>query len=201
MDDEKQPMDDFDEEDFNYESEEETPVQNNIDEDLNYTGSESVGEKFSDKAILEMMIDTELLLKNLQRNMEGLEEINGTFVQVRLPIARDETIAFIINSLRSIINPSNSLSYMEADAAKVSTYEKILEFEYLTVEDVLIDAKDQETLINMCDHTLELFYGKVVEGHLTDAMKTFFVGQNIQQDKPKEQSFFSLERIMGKSNN
>ena len=190
-----QPEDD----DLDYQDLEDSTPPEPEDDDLEYQSTGEVGEKFSDKAILELLLDTEIVLKNLQRNMEGLEEINGVFVQLRLPIARDEVIAFVINSLRSIINPSNSFSYIEADAAKVSIYEKILEFEYMAVEEFTIDARDQETLINMCDHTLELFYGKVIEGHLTQALKDIFAGTNTIADKPKTESMFSLRGIMGEN--
>jgi len=167
--------------------------------DPTFNPEEPVGESFTDKAILDLLLDTEIILKNLQRNMEGKEEINGEFVQVRLPIARDEIIAFVINSLRSIINPSNSFSYIGEDEAKMSRYEKILEFEYMAVEEFTIDNKDFETLINMCDHALELFYGKVIEGHLTTALQGILTGTNPQIDHKKEpESLFTLNKLMGK---
>jgi hypothetical protein len=181
----------------NSEDDYESDQRETTDDELVYDSPESIGEKFGDKAILELLLDTEILLKNLQRNMEGLEEINGEFIQVRLPIARDEVIAFVINSLRSIINPSSSFSYIEVDQARNSTYEKILEFEYMAVEELTIDAKDQETLINMCDHSLELFYGKVIEGHLTTALKDIFSGTHTKPEIKQDNGFFSLKNMFG----
>jgi len=172
-----------------------------LSDDVKYDSSDAIGEKFTDKSILELLLDTENLLKNLQRNMEGKEEINGEFIQIRLPIARDEVIGSIINSLRSIINPSNSFSYIEKEEAKTSIYEKILEFEYMAVEELTISAKDQEMIINMCDHTLELFYGKIIEGHLTTALKDIFAGTHTTLEKPKTTGLFSIDNIMGRTNN
>ena len=166
----------------------------NVDYD---TDNDSIGEKYEDKAILDLLLDTEIILKNLQRNMEGREHVNGVWKQTRLPIARDEVIAQIINSLRSIINPSNSFSYLEESQAKMSIYEKIIEFEYLAVEEPTIDNKDYETLINMCDHSLELFYGKVIDGHLTTALKDIFAGTNTQKEEKTSTGLFSMNNLLG----
>lgn len=184
-------------ENYEYEDQEQPEFQGESVPENNYSyDNEEVGEKFTDKAILDLLLDTEIILKNLQRNMEGLEEFNGEFRQVRLPIARDEVIAFVINSLRSIINPSNSFSYVTEDQAKMSIYEKILEFEYMAVEEFTIDNKDFETLINMCDHALELFYGKVIEGHLTNALKDIFAGTHREiENKNKGEKLFTFNNL------
>lgn len=175
-------------------------ISNEEDKDnIDYEPSADVGEKYTDKAILDLLLDTEITLKNLQRNMEGKELINNQWMQTRLPIARDTVIAFVINSLRTIINPSNSFSYIEKEQAKMSIYEKILEFEYMAVEEITIENCDFESLINMCDHALELFYGKVIDGHLTNALENIYAGTKTPLERPKEESLFSLKNMLGKN--
>lgn len=147
-------------------------------------------EKFRDKSILEAVLDRERPLKTLQRRLEGKEEVNGEWKQLRLPRARDEIISLIIISLASIISSSNSFSDIHPDKAKVIIYEKILEFEYLAVEEITIKNEDYETIINICDHALELFFSSVENGHMTNALKDIFSGSNTQVTKPQSDGFF-----------
>lgn len=173
--------------------------EDNIKED-NFEDTESsskrriTGDRIEEKPTLDVVFDTETLLKTLKKEMEGKELINGEYVQVRLPIARDETIALIINSLRSIINPSNLLANFEEERAKLVQWEKILEFEYLAIEDPTIDNNEYETLINMCDHALDLFLSKVIDGHATQTIETIYTGQRIiEETKGKQTSLLGLD--------
>lgn len=148
------------------------------------------GEKFRDKSILEAVLDRERPLKTLQRRLEGKEEVNGEWKQVRLPRARDEIISLIIISLSSVISSSHSFADIDPDKAKVIIYEKILEFEYLAVEEVTIKEEDFETIINICDHALELFFSSIENGHMTNALKDIFSGSNNQIQKNEKEGFF-----------
>jgi hypothetical protein len=147
-------------------------------------------EKFRDKSILEAVLDRERVLKTLQRKLEGQEDVNGEWTQVRLPIARDEVIAIMITSLGTIINSSNSFADIDPDVAKMMIYEKILEFEYLAVEEITIESAHFEAIINMCDHSLVLFLSSVEYGHLTNALKDIFSGSNNNVARPQETGFF-----------
>lgn len=101
---------------------------------------------------------------NIQRTMRGWELTGNEWQYTGKPLARDEFINYMINSIRSIVNQSNYLASLEEDEVFFILDEKNVEFIYACYDEPTIDSIDIEKVVNLHDHMLELFLKTVRDG-------------------------------------
>lgn len=147
--------------------------------DYDYDGAdEGSAEKIQDKPTIDNFFDTENLLYSLEKTFRGFQKQNKTWVYVTRPIARDEFINLTINSLRSVINPENIISKKSAEEIEIILLEKNLEFIDLCEDESIYTLNGDyfESIVNIFDHTLELFMGLVQGGHGAQTLKEIYAG-------------------------
>lgn len=160
---------------------------------------EEQGEPIAEKPTIDKFFDTENILYSLEKTFRGYQKKDGKWVPLLSePIARDEFINLTINSLRSVINPENIISKKSAEEIEIILLEKNLEF-----IDVVEDESPYspqldiyfESIVNIYDHSLELFMGLVQGGHGAETLKQIYAG--VAKDtndfyQQKENSTFRL---------
>ena len=177
------------EEDYNQES---------YDTDYKYDPLESSsGETISEKPTIDNFFDTENILHSLEKTFRGYQKQNKKWVYVTRPIARDEFINLTINSLRSVINPENIISKKSAEEIEIILLEKNLEFIDLCEDESIYTLNGDyfESIVNIYDHSLELFMGLVQGGHGAQTLKEIYAGvaRNVDDfHNNKEDSTFRL---------
>lgn len=164
-------------EDYTDESTDYQDESNNDDEDYSYDNSGVVsGESIPDKPTIDKFYDTENILYSIEKTFRGYQKQNNQWVYVTKPIARDEFINLTINSLRSVINPENIISKKTAEEIEVILLEKNLEFIDLCEDEVTLEEDYFEAVVNIYDHSLELFMGLVQGGHGAQTLKEIYAG-------------------------
>ena len=122
------------------------------------------GESMVSKGTIESIYNTEDILYRVEKAARGFQIIDGEWKQISDPIARDEFISMMINSMRSIINPNFMTTKLTADEAKELLMEKNEEFIDACNDEPTLDEDYVEYAINLHDISLQLFMGQVVEG-------------------------------------
>ncbi len=161
--------------------------------------SDGHGESIVDKPTIDGFFDTENILYSMEKTMRGYQKQNGKWIPLLSdPIARDEFINLTINSLRSIVNPENIISKKSAEDIEIILLEKNLEFIDVVEDESPFSPQIElyfESLVNMHDHTLELFMGLVQGGHGAQTLKEIYAGVAKSTDDfyaKKEDSSFRL---------
>lgn len=185
---------------MNPETEDDSKVKSEYDDnDYEYeTPDEGSGEPITEKPTIDNFFDTENILYSIEKTFRGYQKQNGKWVYVTRPIARDEFINLTINSLRSVVNPENIITKKSAEEIEIILLEKNLEFIDLCEDESIYTLNGDyfESIINIYDHTLELFMGLVEGGHGAETLKQIYAGvardmSNIQTQQ-KEDSTFRL---------
>ena len=130
----------------------------------------------TDKPIIDKFYDTENVLYSIEKTMRGFQKKDNKWIYVTKPIARDEFINLTVNSLRSVINPENIISKKSAEDIEIILLEKNLEFIDLCEDEPTLSEDHIETIINIYDHTLELFMGLVENGWGAQTLKEIYAG-------------------------
>jgi len=155
------------------------------------------GEPIAEKPTIDNFFDTENILHSLEKTFRGYQKQNKKWVYVTRPIARDEFINLTINSLRSVINPENIISKKSAEEIEIILLEKNLEFIDLCEDESMYTLNGDyfESIVNIFDHSLELFMGLVQGGHGAETLKQIYAGVANSMDsfhEKKEDSTFRL---------
>jgi len=167
--------------------------ESNLEEEDNYSSDDSayygrdsdMNEDVSSVVTTEAFFKTEEILYSLEKHFRGYQKINGKWVYKNKPIARDEFINMIMNTLRSILNPANMISNMSAEDLAFVLMEKNYEIIYACLEEPTLDEDDFEYVINVCDHTMQLFVGHLVDGHGSKVARQ--MSANIYHDEAVKQ--------------
>ncbi len=135
-------------------------------------------EPITEKPTIDNFFDTENILYSIEKTFRGYQKQNLKWVYVTRPIARDEFINITINSLRSVINPENIISKKSSEEIEIILLEKNLEFIDLCEDEsrYTLNGDYFESIVNIYDHTLELFMGLVEGGHGADTLKQIYAG-------------------------
>lgn len=169
-----------------------------VDTDYKYEPTdEGSGEPIEEKPTIDGFFDTENILYSIEKTFRGYQKQNKKWVYVTRPIARDEFINLTINSLRSVINQENIISKKSAEDVEIILLEKNLEFIDLCEDESIYTLNGDyfESIVNIYDHTLELFMGLVEGGHGADTLKQIYAGVARSIDdihNQKENSTFRL---------
>lgn len=154
------------------------------------------GETIKEKPTIDGFFDTENILYSIEKTFRGYQKQNGKWVYVTRPIARDEFINLTINSLRSVINQENIISKKSAEDIEIILLEKNYEFIDLCEDESIYTLNGDyfESIVNIYDHTLELFMGLVQGGHGAQVLKEIYAGVANKMDDfhNKEDSTFRL---------
>ncbi len=168
------------------------------DPGYDYDGmNEGSAESITEKPTIDNFFDTENILHSLEKTFRGYQKQNNKWVYVTRPIARDEFINMTINSLRSVINPENIISKKSAEEIEIILLEKNLEFIDLCEDEsrYTLNGDYFESIVNIFDHSLELFMGLVQGGHGAQTLKEIYAGvaRNVDDfHSRKEDSTFRL---------
>ncbi len=159
--------------------------------------SDNSGEAIQEKPTIDKFFDTENILYCIEKTFRGYQKQNHKWVYVTRPIARDEFINITINSLRSVINPENIITKKSAEEIEIILLEKNLEFIDLCEDESIYTLNGDyfESIINIYDHSLELFMGLVQGGHGAQTLKEIYAGVARGVDEfhdKKEDSTFRL---------
>lgn len=152
---------------------------------LEYETHEGKGESIINKPTMDNFFNTEQLLQEIEKTMKGYQKKDGKWVDATTPKARDEFINSMINRLRSVINQQNMISYINEDDSKFLLLEKNKDFIFSVYEESSIEDEDVESIINIFDHTLQIFMGQVTEGFGARTLRQ--VAANVSYEIPKEQ--------------
>lgn len=183
------------------------PVQHpsDITEDYTYNSQEEErgaiqgnSESMMSKSTIENFFDTEGILLRIEKTLRGFQKKEDLWVKVGLPIARDEFINMMMNSLRSIINPENMISVLTEDTIRELLLEKNYEFIFACHDEMSISEDDFEYLVNLHDHTMQLFLGHLLEGHGSKVVRQIS-GSLYYPEQKKEKAAFSFgDALRGK---
>lgn len=108
---------------------------------------------------------TENLLYEIEKNFRGYTKVNGAWRYMSDPIARDEIINQFMNCIRSIVNPIHMTSSLGTEELAFDLLEKITEVIFTIYDEQSIDDDKVEHLINVIDHTIQIFAGHIQNGH------------------------------------
>ena len=163
-------------------------------DDAGYSGSNIHGETIPDKPTIDKFYDTEAILYAMEKTFRGYQKEQNRWVYKSRPIARDEFINQIINSLRSVVNPENILSKKTDEEIEVILLEKNNEIIDMCEDEITLGDEHIESVINICDHTMELFLGLVANGHGAQTLKEIYAGvsHSLNPNDNKEDSVFRL---------
>jgi hypothetical protein len=169
-------------------------VQEEDDEELSEYESHSSGaESIVDKPTIDNFFNTEQLLQEVEKTMKGYTKQNGEWVYSTVPKARSEFINSMMNSLRSVINQQNMISYITEEEAKFILLEKNKEFIFAVLNEPSIDDEDFETIVNIFDHALQLFLGQVILGFGARTLRQIAASVSYEvENKKKEDGFLNL---------
>lgn len=176
----------------------ETPITEPIpevdeEETLEYHRHEGTGEPIVDKPTIDNFFNTEQLLQDVEKTMKGYERQNGRWVYKTLPKARDAFINSMMNSLRSVINQQNMVSYIGSEESNYLLLEKNKEFIFSVFEEPSVDDEDVESIINIFDHALQIFMGQVINGFGARTLRQISAAVAYEvADQKKDDSLFSF---------
>ena len=153
----------------------------------------SGAESIISKPTIDTFFDTEQLLQEIEKTMKGYEKVSGEWRYTSTPKARPSFINSMLNRLRSVINQQNMISYVTEDESKFLLMEKNLDFIYSVYDEPSIEDEDVESIINIFDHSLQLFMGQVVLGFGARTLRQ--ISASVSYEVPKEQQDNSLFSI------
>ena len=154
-----------------------------------YQGSNSGnGESIVTKSTVDSIYATEDILHRVEKAALGWQIIDGEYKKISDPIARDEFISMMINSLRSVINPNFMTTKITSDEAKELLMEKNEEFIDACNDEPTLDEDYIEYAINLHDIPLQLFMGHVIDGHGAKTLKQLGAQMFVRDDPAKVQS-------------
>lgn len=173
---------------------------NDTDADYGYESEpEGNSETIAEKPTIDNFFDTENILYSIEKTFRGYQKQNNKWIPLLSePIARDEFINLTINSLRSVINPENIISKKSAEEIEIILLEKNLEFIDVVQDESPYSPQIElyfESIVNIYDHSLELFMGLVQGGHGAQVLKEIYAGVANSIDgfhNEKEDSTFRL---------
>ena len=150
--------------------------------------------------------DSERVLYEIKKTINGFDKRNGKYVRVAYPMARTDFVNLYINSLRSLLNFPNLFSQKSAKEAAFDMMEGLKEMTFAAV-DYGVKEEHIETFINIYDTLKSTFYGIIVEGRGTENIKQVLtnVYEKLakERDNNKEMGFINYDRIqkeiMGRS--
>lgn len=126
---------------------------------------------------------TEDLLYSIEKNFRGYTIMNRVWKYNSQPIARDEIISQFMNAIRSIVNPINMTSSMEAEEIAFDLLEKITEVIYTAYEEMTVDDDKLEHIVNVVDHTIQIFAGHIKSGHGSKFARQMYANVYHEPDK------------------
>lgn len=162
--------------------------ENYSEEDLDtYQGNNgSSSESLVNKSTIENFYATEDILHRIEKSARGYQIRDGDWVKVSEPIARDEFIDMMMNSLRSIINPNFILSQLTEDEIKEILMEKNEEFIDACNDEPTLDEDNVEYAINLHDIPLQIFLGQVKDGHGSKVLRQISGQLYVKDDAGKK---------------
>lgn len=155
------------------------------DDDFAYPVSGVSNEDVTTRPATEAFFLTEDMLYSIEKHFRGFQKIDGKWIYKNQPIARDEFINQLMNTLRSVINPANMISKMNEQDLAFVMLEKNTEIIWSALEEPTLDEDDIEYVINVCDHTMQLFIGHLINGHGSTVARQ--MSANIYQDVAREE--------------
>lgn len=146
------------------------------------------GESLVTKNTIDSIYATEDILHRVEKAARGFQVIDGEWKKVSDPIARDEFINMMINSLRSIINANFMTTKLTKDEAYEILMEKNEEFIDACNDEPTLDEDYVEYAINLHDMPLQLFMGHVIDGHGAKTLKQLSAQMFVKDDPAKAQN-------------
>lgn len=168
---------------------EDVTEEDNIDYESHSSGAESI----LDKPTIDNFFNTEQLLQEIEKTMQGYQKKGKEWIYTTKPKARDEFINSMINRLRSVINQQNMVSYISEPQAKFLLLEKNYDFIFSVYEEPSIEDEDIESVINIYDHALELFVGHVISGFSARTLRQISAAVSYEvENKDKQDGLLNI---------
>lgn len=147
----------------NYQAETDTEEEDidtsNEEDKIQYGSSESAG---SPELYLKFY-DPEIVLDYIKKTLEGKTLIKDEFVKTDIALARTEIINMVINRIRSIMNSVFIMSDKTPDEMKYNIMEANKGLVDFMLNDCTIRPENAQYIIDLMDHTLDMFRG-IVQG-------------------------------------
>ena len=137
------------------------------------------GESILEKPLINTFFDPEqMLLTPVEKTMKGFQKIDGEWVYSSRPLARTAFINNMINMMRSVINTINFNSKLTSKQIDNILLEKNIEFiEMCKLEPKWsLDDENVEMVVNIFDHSLQMYMGVVENGRITDVITQIATG-------------------------
>ncbi len=141
-------------------------------EDESYDETYSVPEN----SVMTGFFDIDIELKRLELRWKGLIISDGEIIRISNPIASDEFINSVINSLKSTANQVFSISYITKQEANDIILEKDIAIYKSVAEEGIYFQGDFQLFKEDVDHFLQLFMGHVINGHGINAATSLQAG-------------------------
>jgi len=164
-----------------------------IDEDSNILKGD--GESVVEKPTMDGFFSYDLELQTIDKTMRGFSPRDGVWVYTSKPLADDEFISGMINSLKSIIRQGAYLVSLEEEEVNTILMEKNYEFAGTVYLDSSIDDDDAERIINIHDHMLELFLKSTRDGIGNSTVRQMSANLYKQEDPQAKKAIVNWEAL------
>lgn len=156
---EQETQEGYDQEYYNQQGNDEDIDITNEEDKVQYGSGESAG---SPELYLKFY-DPEIVLDYIKKTLEGKTLIRGEFVKTDIALARTEIINMVINRIRSIMNSVFIMSDKSPDEMKYNIMEANKGLVDFMLNDCTIRPQNAQYIIDLMDHTLDMFRG-IVQG-------------------------------------
>lgn len=171
--------------------EEQEPIQDYEEEDLeDFSSSSMQGEKNLDKPTSDLFYNVNPFLEHLKQTLLGKELVNGRYVKTAHPKMRTELIKTMINQITSILNTHNFHSNIGNDEiSNILIQQNYAFIRILRADPSIKKPSEVESIAVFFDVTLELFIkslknGKGAEG-VRQAISGTYQNLNVEEEKKK----------------
>lgn len=173
----------------------------NFEEPKDFNVSSNDFNTEGNSAVMKNFFDTTQFLSDFKKELQGqVKGPDGRYMwpENPQPVAADDFIDDLVNSLRSVINQHSSVSAMSGPKADRILLEKFMAFAKAVVEEPFFKEEKYYLLSENFDHALELFMGLVVEAHGTHVATSLQAGVVAEYNDPNKnnQSMFDKARAM-----
>lgn len=171
--------------------EEQEPIQDYEEEDLeDFSSSSMQGEKNIDKPTSDLFYNVNPFLEHLKQTLLGKELVSGRYVKTAHPKMRTELIKTMINQITSILNTHNFHSNIGSDEiSNILIQQNYAFIRILRADPSIKKPSEVESIAVFFDVTLELFIKSLKNGRGAEGVRQAISGTyqnlNIEEEKKK----------------
>ena len=168
------------------------------DDSSNYTFNQNTmgsREGLNNLPTIDSFLNPEEYLYRIKKSMLGFELQDGEYVRITEPWATNRFINLFINGLRSVLTQHSMWSCVTAEEAAYNMMERLKEIIMAGV-DMGVQSEHLETIINIFDNAMQLFYGIIIDGkgreNIKQVLTSVYKDMSVQEEK---KNLFNLKLL------